>query len=129
MKPTLQFSIAILIFFFTISCQKNKPVAGEYVGVFTYTAPQGFVKTAYIEISNPTKNSININGSVLEKDGKKIEGKISDLSFSQFGVTINGEWSHKLFSKAYKITGSFTETYYQGGNEYENSGTFEIKSN
>ena len=51
------------------------------------------------------------------------------LSFSQSGVTIKGEWSNKLFSKEYKITGSFTETYYQWGNENENSGTFEIKTN
>lgn len=128
MKYTIKFSLVFLILLLNISCKKNKPIPGEYFGIFSYS--QGLVKTANIEISNPTKTSITINGSVISKDGKKIEGKISDLSFSQFGIDIKGEWSRtKVLGNTYKITGSFTETYYQGGNEYKSSGTFEIKSN
>ena len=111
------------------SCEKEKPSAGEYIGIFSYEIPQGLVKTAYIEISNPTQNSITINGSKVSKKNEKIEGHIDNVTFSQFGIDIIGEWSHKIFSKEYVISGTFTETYYQGGNQYQNSGTFEIKSN
>jgi hypothetical protein len=54
--------------------------AGEYIGIFSYEIPQSSVKTAYIEISNPTLNSITINGYVLSKENKKIEGMIDYLS-------------------------------------------------
>ena len=109
--------------------EKEKPSAGDYIGIFSYEIPQSLVKTAYIEISNPTLNSITINGYVLSKENKKIEGMIDYLSGVGSYIYINGEWSHTIFSKEYVISGTFTETYYQGGNKYQNSGTFEIKSN
>src|SRR5690554_6751240 len=125
MKTNILFIIGIIIF--ATSCNKEKPIVGEYYGTFTYSS--GIVKTTEIEITESTKNKIVINGSELEKDGKKIEGKIENVSFySQSGVYINGEWSHKLFSKNYKIEGTFTEDYYQGGNSYQSSGTFKITS-
>lgn len=125
--------LLILAILFTLllvtSCEKEKPTAGEYFGTFTYEVPPGILKTAYIEISNPTKNSITINGYEVSKDDQKIEGMIDYLSGVGSYIYINGSWSHKLFSNEYIISGTFTETYYQGGNQYQNSGTFEIKSN
>ncbi|MEO0075701.1 MAG: hypothetical protein ABIK31_06305 [candidate division WOR-3 bacterium] len=128
MRHIIFYSTILLMLIFNIGCKKNRPIAGEYFGIFTYSIPQGLVKTAYIEISNPSKTSITINGFVVKKNGKKIEGKIGSVG-NMTDVFINGEWSHNLFSNQYKIIGNFTETYYQGGNEYQNSGTFEIKSN
>lgn len=129
MKTHILFISSIILLVFGIGCSKEKPITGNYYGIFTYSTPQGVVKTAEIEITESSKNKIVINGSELSKNGKKIKDKIENISFSQFGVDIDGEWSHKLFSKEYSIKGNFTEVYYQGGNQYQNSGTFEIKSN
>ena len=129
MKNNLIIFILLFTSLLVSSCEKEKPSAGEYIGIFSYEIPQGLVKTAYIEISNPTQNSITINGSKVSKKNEKIEGHIDNVTFSQFGIDIIGEWSHKIFSKEYVISGTFTETYYQGGIQYQNSGTFEIKSN
>lgn len=115
------------ILFLFLGCSKEKPRVGNYYGVFTYTNPEGLVKGAEMEITESTKNKVIINGYQLTKDGKKIEGTLNHSS-SSFGVTINGEWSHRIFSKDYKINGTFTENYYQGGGQYQSSGTFEIKS-
>ena len=129
MKNNLIIFILLFTSLLVSSCEKEKPSAGDYIGIFSYEIPQGLVKTAYIEISNPTQNSITINGSKVSKKNEKIEGHIDNVTFSQFGIDIIGEWSHKIFSKEYVISGTFTETYYQGGIQYQNSGTFEIKSN
>lgn len=129
MKKTIILTSLLGLMIFTVSCKKEKPTTGHYYGTFNYNVPQGIIKTGEIEITESSKDKIVINDSELIKDGKKIEGNITNLSFSQFGVYIKGEWSHKLFSKNYLIKGTFTETYYQGGNQYQNSGTFEIKSN
>lgn len=129
MKTYILIITSICIIISATSCNKEKPDVGDYYGTFTYSNPPDIVKTAEIEITESSKNKIVINGSELDKDGKHIEGKIENISFSQFGVSIDGEWSHKLFSKNYKIEGTFTEDYYQGGNTYQNTGTFEIKSN
>ena len=129
MKKTIILTSLIGLLVFTVGCTKEKPPTGHYYGTFNYDVPQGITKTAEIEITESSKDKIVINDSELKKDGKKIEGNIANISFSQFGVYINGEWSHKLFSEDYVIEGTFTETYYQGGNQYQNSGTFEIKSN
>lgn len=129
MKTHIIFISIICLIVLNTACSKEKPSIGKYFGIFTYNAPQGLVKTAEIEITESSKSKIAINGSELSKDGKKIEGKIENISSSQFGVEINGEWSNKLFSKKYLIKGNFTEVYYQGGNQYQNEGTFEIKSN
>ena len=129
MKNNLIIFILLFTSFLVSSCEKENPSAGDYIGIFSYEIPQGLVKTAYIEISNPTQNSITINGSKVSKKNEKIEGHIDNVTFSQFSIDIIGEWSHKIFSKEYVISGTFTETYYQGGNQYQNSGTFEIKSN
>ena len=82
----------------------EKIEGGLFLSMFK-SIPKGF---------NPT-----VNGNLF----------IDNVTFSQFGIDIIGEWSHKIFSKEYVISGTFTETYYQGGNQYQNSGTFEIKSN
>ena len=129
MKNHLIIFILLITSLLVTSCEKEKPSAGEQIGIFSYEIPQGLVKTAYIEISNPTLNSITINGYVLSKENKIIEGMVDYLSGVGSYIYINGEWSHKIFSKEYVISGTFTETYYQGGNQYQNSGTFEIKSN
>lgn len=129
MKTHNLFISCICLIVFGIGCSKEKPSIGNYYGTFTYSTPQGVVKTAEIKITESSRNKIIINSSELSKDGKKIGGKIENISFSQFGVDIDGEWSHKLFSKDYLIKGNFTEYYYQGGSQYQNSGTFEIKSN
>ena len=129
MKKTIILTLLIGLMVFTVSCTKEKPPTGHYYGTFNYEVPQGIIKTAEIEITESSKDKIIINDSELNKDSKKIEGNIANLSFSQFGIYIKGEWTHKLFSKNYLIKGTFTETYYQGGNQYQNSGTFEIKSN
>lgn len=123
---TLSFFV---ILFILLSCNKKKPNEGEYTAIFTYDVPQGLVRSDAVTLSDVTDNSVSINGSILTKSDKHIEGLIQNLSFSQFGIFISGEWSHKVFSKKYIIKGNFTETYYQGGSEYHNTGKFEIKSN
>ncbi|SFT43336.1 hypothetical protein SAMN05216474_0539 [Lishizhenia tianjinensis] len=129
MKTHILVIASIFLIVFMLGCSKEKPSVGKYQGTFTYSTPQGVVETAEIEISASSKNKIIINDSELTKNGKIIEGKIENISFSQFGMDIDGEWSNKLFSKEYFIKGNFTEVYYQGGSQYENHGTFEIKSN
>lgn len=130
MRMFFVFIVSICLIVLGTSCSKEKPDIGDYYGIFTYNSQPELIKTTEIEITESSKNKIVINGSKLEKDGKKIEGKIDNVSFySQTGVYIKGEWSHKLFSKNYVIKGTFTEEYYQGGNTYQSSGTFEIKSN
>lgn len=129
MKTHILFISSLFLIAIGIGCSKEKPSIGNYYGTFTYSTPQGLVKTAEIEITESSKNKIIINGSELTKDGKKIEGKIENISISQFGINIDGEWSHKFISKEYLIKGNFTEDYYQGGSQYQNSGTFLIKSN
>lgn len=129
MKTYILIITIICVIISANSCNKEKPDIGYYFGTFRYGNPPDIVRTAEIEITESSKNRIVINGSELDMDGKRIEGKIENISFSQFGVNLDGEWSHKLFSKNYKIIGTFTEDYYQGGNIYQNTGTFEIKSN
>lgn len=120
--------LVFFICFTLISCSKDKPESGSYAGYFHYESPQSFDEYSNIEITESTKDYITINGSKLQKDGKKISGMIDVLDFGSF-VDINGEWSHKIFSKKYTIKGTFTQIKYQGGNQYEFSGTFEIKTN
>ena len=117
----------IFLLVFSFGCEKNRPISSEYFAVFTYSIPQGLIKTAFVNISNPTESSITINGFNVKKDGKNIEGIIGSVG-NLSDVFISGKWSHKLFSKEYKIIGNFIETYYQGGIEFQNTGTFEIKS-
>ena len=72
MKNNLIIFILLFTSLLVSSCEKEKPSAGEYIGIFSYEIPQGLVKTAYIEISNPTQNSITINGSKVSKKNEKI---------------------------------------------------------
>lgn len=111
-----------------IGCNKEKPKPGQYAGFFHYDTPQVFEEYSQIELSESKSDYIIVNGSTLKKNGKKISGMIDVLDFGSF-VNIEGEWSHKLFSKNYTIKGTFTQIKYQGGNQYQYSGTFEIKSN
>ena len=140
MKKILIVIITLLI---VLSCKKEKPPTGNYIGVFHYqnlsTWPDKFIwlkieesEKDYVLIG-PTDYNGNLTFSILDtlyKENKKnIEGKIP--SNGNGPIYIKGEWSHKLFSKKYLIKGTFIETYYsQGGsNQYQCSGTFEIKSN
>ena len=128
MKILNSFFIISLCMLF-ISCNKEKPKTGMYAGFFHYESPQIFDKYSQIEISDSNSDYIIVNGSKLKKNGKKISGMIDVLDFGSF-VQIEGEWSHKLFSKNYTIKGTFTQTiYYLGGNQYQYTGTFVIKSN
>lgn len=126
MKSTNTFFMFFLCFTI-ISCSKNKPESGSYAGYFHYEYPQSFDEYSSIEVTEPTKDHIVINGSKLQKDGKKISGMIYALDFGSF-VEINGEWSHNVFDKKYTIKGTFTQIKYQGGDEYEFGGTFSIKT-
>lgn len=141
MKKTIILAPLISLMIFIVGCSKEKPPAGNYIGVFNYQNSTNLAnKTVWLKIEETEKDYMLIgatdyNGNLtsalldtLYKKGKKnIEGKVPSNSMTPF--YINGEWSHKLFSKNYLIKGTFTETYYQGGNQYQNSGTFEIKSN
>jgi hypothetical protein len=124
-KSILNLLISIILI---TSCSKQKPIIGNYYGIFNYDMPQGFSRGAAISITESLKNKIVINGSELLKDGRNIEGVVGYIP-NMSSVYIKGEWTHKLFNKNYVIKGTFTETYYQGGIQYQNSGTFEIKSN
>ncbi len=124
-----------------LSCSKEKPPVGNYIGVFNYENSTNIAdKTIWLKIEESQKDYIligatdyngNLTSAMLDtlykKNKKTIEGKVPSNNMVPF--YIKGEWSHKLFSKNYLIKGTFTETYYQGGNQYQNSGTFEIKSN
>ncbi|NOX48875.1 MAG: hypothetical protein GXO89_18095 [Chlorobi bacterium] len=111
-----------------LSCSKAKPPTGDYWIALKYEKPEVKTLSQPIEITGSSKGTITINDSELDKDGKNIEGKINYVPNTN-GIYITGKWSHKLFSKNYKIEGRFTEDYYQGGNLFVYSGTFEIKSN
>lgn len=140
MKNKITFIVTILI---VLSCSKEKPIVGNYIGVFNYENSTNLTeKTIWLKIEESEKDYVligrtdyngNLTSSILDtlykKNKKNIEGKIP--SNGNGPIYIKGEWSHKLFSKKYLIKGTFTETYYsQGGsNQYQYSGTFEIKSN
>ena len=136
-NKTIVFATLIML----LSCSKEKPPLGNYIGVFNYENSTNIAdKTIWLKIEESQKDYIligatdyngNLTSAMLDtlykKNKKTIEGKVPSNNMVPF--YIKGEWSHKLFSKNYLIKGTFTETYYQGGNQYQNSGTFEIKSN
>lgn len=123
LKPLFVITLCLVFF----SCNKEKPETGHYAGFFNYTTPLNIDKYSQIEISESKSDYIVINGSKLKKDGKKISGMIHALDFGSF-VEIDGELKHKAFSKDYSIEGTFTQIQYGGGNQYNFSGTFGIKS-
>ncbi len=116
------------IFIWT-GCTKDKPAPGRYRATFIYEMPTELAKyTDGIEISDPSENSISINGSILSKNGKKIEGEIISLPGVGSYIHIDGEWSKKFLQSEYKISGAFTQRYSQHGGEFQSSGHFEIIS-
>jgi len=115
-------SLCIILF----GCNKEKPPIGRYLATFNYENPQGLVKLGYLDITESTKNTLTINGSIVQKDGKSITG--SFLVYSTGYFYIDGTWSKKLFSNNYKIKGSFTQTYHEGGQSFTNYGSFTIES-
>lgn len=143
MKKTIISISLVSLIIFSGNCTKEKPPIGNYIGVFDFENSTNLAdKTVWLRIEETEKDYILIgttdyNGNLtsalldtLYKKGKNnIEGKVP--SNDNGLIYIKGEWSHKLFSKKYLIKGTFTETHYaQGGsNQYQNSGTFEIKSN
>lgn len=112
----------------TTSCNKDKPAVGNYQATFYNTSPSEFIQTSTVEITSVTKHHIVINGYEITKSGKTIEGELPIIGIPNSVFQIKGTWSKKAFSQKYTISGTFIEEYWQGGNPYEGSGTFEIVS-
>ncbi len=143
MKKATFYLIPLFTLILISSCTKEKPPVGNYIGVFTYESPTYSAdKTIWLKIVETNKDYILIGETdyhgnltsvwfdTLYKKGKKdIEGNVPALSNGP--TYIKGKWSRNLFSNKYTIKGDFTDTYYaQGGSkQFQNKGTFEIKSN
>ena len=140
MKKILIVIITLLI---VLSCKKEKPPTGNYIGVFHYQYISTVAdKSILFKIAESKKDFFifkttdfmgNItNGSdTIFKNNNKINGRIHVIDGAQTSYQISGELSKKRFKRTYLMKGTFTSTsYYQGGVlQIQNSGTFEIKSN
>ena len=120
-------NLSYLILFFTLlSCNKEKPEAGMYFAVFTYNNPPSLVKSANVKVDSPDKNSIIIANNLCNKNGKNITAENIYIPGIGSYLSLNGKWKKK--SGHYLIAGTFNQIDYQGGNQYEYNGSFEIKS-
>ena len=131
--------VLFLIILSTYSCSKKKPPIGNYLGIFKYEYPTSKPElTVWYKITESEKDYLLITttdyagnssyggDTLYKKNKKKIEGRVPIYDpFSS--LTISGIRKYKLFGK-YSITGTFIETIYQGGNQYQYSGTVEIYS-
>lgn len=118
--------IYLILVFLAFSCNKDKPEAGTYWAVFTYDYPQSWIKSANIKVESPEKNSIIIANNLCNKDGKYITAENIYITGIGSYLSINGKWEKK--SGQYLISGTFSQIDYQGGNQYQYNGSFEIKS-
>lgn len=126
----------ISIIIFLISCSKEKLPEGNYIGEFHYensTIPDQMI---WLKIVTSTKDHMLIGATdysgnlmfsyldTLYKNDNTITGKVPSNYLVPFHI--NGVWfsSNKNF-----ITGKFTQTFYQGGNQYIYSGSFKLNPN
>lgn len=104
----------ILIVFFGLmvfGCLKNKPAPGRYSCFFTFTYPEQKEWWRILEITEATSEYIIIKGMKLQKKGKHISGMyFDDEDFAIY--RIDGELSHKAFSKKVTLKGTFIRTVY-----------------
>ncbi len=133
-KIILIFPLAVLLF---LSCSKEKPPTGLYIGDFfgtTYSSNGNTSKKSLVgillEITETDKNHILINGASLEKNGRKIKGVLNLQFHSGDLITIDGKW--KKIDGSYVIKGNFTSSYLftnaQPPTTLPVKGTFKIES-
>ena len=135
----LSFTLGLLII--AGSCKKETPPTGIYIGTFSYDYPNNWSdKTIWYKISDANKDYFLIGTSdyqgnlspgyqdTIYRDKKEVKGKVPSNSGTG-PYKINGDLSHKLFSKDYTIEGDFTQTQSTQGGVFTYSGTFVIKSN
>ena len=109
------------------SCTKNKPRRGLYWGEFYTQDTLGNSIVRYdnaIQVEDPTEQSVNINGSSLEKSGNAIKGNMGYTPAfpTAMSVFLDGKWKNK--NGNYKIEGSFTAV----GQSTPYYGTFKMGS-
>lgn len=119
------FFLSILFALIFSGCKKEKPPVGQYWMYLVYNS--GYEASGPVEIMESTKDRIVINGSELVKNDKWIKGPMSGSPFSMGTLIIEGKWSHRLFSKNYKIEGEFEEVVQNPNGHYHDFGTFTIK--
>jgi len=138
MKKSIILTSLIVLMISIVSCSKDKPPTGNYIGVFHYEYPSTWPdKSIWFKVEESKKDffiltTTDYNGNVLVgydtifKNENKINGHISSIDGLTYQIT--GKLSKKSFNK-YFLKGAFTQLDYTaiGPNAY--SGTFEIKSN
>ena len=128
--------IAFLVIISTLaSCSKNNPPTGAYIGKFEgnymrYEKEENLVLGGVqLQITETDNDHIIINGSRLEKDGKKIKGTLNDVFFNQGGSPITIDGKRVRNNGHYDIEGTFESTIIVSKNPWVESvitGTFTI---
>jgi hypothetical protein len=106
------FALLPLLMFF-VGCDKDRPRKGLYWGEFYATDSLGSSYVRYdhsINISDPSESALTINGSVLGKKGKTINGQMGfTKAFNNSdGLVLSGKWRVK--NGYYIIDGDFNTT-------------------
>ena len=122
---------------FATSCSKTNPPTGAYVGKFEgeylrYEKKEALVLGGVeLQITESDKDHIIINGSRLEKNGKKIKGTLKDVSFNQGGSPITIDGKRIRNDGHFDIEGTFESTIIVSKNPWVVStitGTFIIEA-
>ena len=116
MKRNILYLITTFLFFIT-SCQKEKfenegVYSGEFISFVEYEGDEYKVVTnVFIELRNETKNSIELNGVLLTKNGRKLNGIIPEEKILWYTREVEIELKRDAFST--DINGTYTtETLY-----------------
>lgn len=124
----LLFLLSISLVFVLASCNKDKPMVGQYMVTFRSTSPLPETRSIFVDITSVNRTKVTINGFELRKSGRVIDGEFESDEVPNSVFKIDGSWNKTAFRQEYSIIGRFTEQYTIGGNEYESSGTFEMTS-
>jgi len=110
----MKYFFALLTSFLLFSaCDKDRPRRGLYWGEFYATDSLGSPYVRYdhsIDISDPSESTLTINGAVLEKKGKTINGRMGFTKAfpNSVGLVLSGKWRVK--NGYYIIDGDFNTT-------------------
>lgn len=133
------FGIILIILIFISGCRKLPE--GGYIGTYylSFKDPKDSVHNSMFtynaSIHDISDHYISINGSELNRDGKKITGTycvVSSPGGGPFNINIDAKW--KKTNGNYRISGSYTSdfNYYPSGDSLNpwtivhGTGTFEL---
>jgi len=106
------FALITLLLLFS-ACDKDRPRRGLYWGEFYANDSTGAPYVRYdhsINISDPSESTLTINGSVLDKKGKAVNGQMGFTKAfpNSAGLVLSGKWRVK--NGYYIIDGDFNTT-------------------